>query len=104
MRLAADGLKGWRTYALAKQLQDEYGMSIMLITHDLAVVAETAQRVCVMYAGQVVEHLGGQHVELFADRGVLQLAGAERKRPILETSRQPVSRRRVDGAQHPRPG
>jgi len=30
-------------------------MALILITHDLAVVAETAQRVCVMYAGQAIE-------------------------------------------------
>ncbi|MNE91657.1 putative D,D-dipeptide transport ATP-binding protein DdpD [compost metagenome] len=33
-------------------------MALLLISHDLAVVAETAERVCVMYAGQAVE-LGG---------------------------------------------
>jgi len=36
-------------------LQKEQNMGLVLITHDLAVVAETAQRVCVMYAGQAVE-------------------------------------------------
>ena len=36
-------------------LQKEQNMALVLITHDLAVVAETAQRVCVMYAGQAVE-------------------------------------------------
>nr|WP_298135754.1 ABC transporter ATP-binding protein [uncultured Pseudomonas sp.] len=36
-------------------LQREQDMALVLITHDLAVVAETAQRVCVMYAGQAVE-------------------------------------------------
>jgi peptide/nickel transport system ATP-binding protein/oligopeptide transport system ATP-binding protein len=41
--------------ALLNQLQDEYGMSIMLITHDLGVIAETAHRVVVMYAGIVAE-------------------------------------------------
>jgi dipeptide transport system ATP-binding protein len=40
---------------LLLRLQRERGMALLLITHDLAVVAETAQRVFVMYAGQVVE-------------------------------------------------
>lgn len=40
---------------LLLDLQRDHGMALVLITHDLAVVAETAQRVCVMYAGQVVE-------------------------------------------------
>ncbi len=37
------------------KLQDERNMALVLITHDMAVVAETAQRVVVMYAGQMVE-------------------------------------------------
>ncbi len=37
------------------RLQDERNMALVLITHDMAVVAETAQRVVVMYAGQMVE-------------------------------------------------
>ena len=41
--------------ALLLRLQRERGMALMLITHDLGVVAETAQRVVVMYAGQKVE-------------------------------------------------
>ena len=40
---------------LLAQLQRDRAMSLVLITHDLAVVAEMAQRVAVMYAGQVVE-------------------------------------------------
>ncbi|HWH81827.1 MAG TPA: oligopeptide/dipeptide ABC transporter ATP-binding protein [Burkholderiaceae bacterium] len=41
--------------ALLLRLQRDSGMALMLITHDLGVVAEIAQRVLVMYAGQVVE-------------------------------------------------
>jgi len=41
--------------ALLNQLQEEFGMSIILITHDLGVIAETAHRVVVMYAGVVAE-------------------------------------------------
>ncbi len=41
--------------SLMKGLQREYHTAIMFITHDLGVVAETADRVVVMYAGQVVE-------------------------------------------------
>ncbi|MFQ5532473.1 MAG: ABC transporter ATP-binding protein, partial [Candidatus Methylomirabilales bacterium] len=36
-------------------LQEEMKMAVMLITHDLGVIAETAERVVVMYAGRVVE-------------------------------------------------
>jgi peptide/nickel transport system ATP-binding protein len=41
---------------LLRKLQDERGMSILLITHDLGVVAENAHDVVVMYAGKVVEY------------------------------------------------
>ena len=41
---------------LLRKLQTEKGMSIMLITHDLGVVAENADVVAVMYAGRVVEY------------------------------------------------
>ncbi len=40
---------------LLRQLQQDYGMAIMLITHDLGVVAEMADHVAVMYLGKVVE-------------------------------------------------
>jgi oligopeptide/dipeptide ABC transporter ATP-binding protein len=40
---------------LLNQLKTELGMAVMLITHDLGVVADTAARVAVMYAGRVVE-------------------------------------------------
>jgi oligopeptide/dipeptide ABC transporter ATP-binding protein len=41
--------------ALLRELQREFSMSVLLITHDLGVVAETCDRVAVMYAGKIVE-------------------------------------------------
>ena len=48
---------------LMLQLQADLGMAMVLITHDLGVVAEMAERVAVMYAGQIVEE--ATTVELF---------------------------------------
>ena len=47
---------------LIRELQEREGMSVLLITHDLGVVAETAHHVAVMYAGKVVEHAGVQEL------------------------------------------
>ncbi len=41
---------------LIKTLRDRHGMAVMLITHDLGVIAETCDRILVMYAGRVAEH------------------------------------------------
>jgi oligopeptide/dipeptide ABC transporter ATP-binding protein len=49
---------------LMAALQRELGTAILLITHDLAVIAETAHRVAVMYAGRIVEQ--GPVAEIFA--------------------------------------
>ena len=40
---------------LLKRLCREHGTAIMLVTHDMGVIAETADRVAVMYAGRIVE-------------------------------------------------
>jgi oligopeptide/dipeptide ABC transporter ATP-binding protein len=49
---------------LLQELQERFGTSIMLITHDLGVIAEVADRVIVMYGGEVVEE--ATVAELFA--------------------------------------
>jgi len=49
---------------LLRRLRDELGMAMVLITHDLGVVAETADEVAVMYAGRIVEQAPAD--ELFA--------------------------------------
>ena len=50
---------------LLRSLKDELGMSMLIITHDLGIVAETADDVAVMYASKVVEHAPVK--ELFAN-------------------------------------
>ncbi len=51
--------------SLIKQLQKEVAMGVLFITHDMGVVAEIADRVCVMRYGKIVEE--GSCVELFAN-------------------------------------
>ncbi len=41
---------------LLRELQEEFGMSILIITHDLGIVSDLADAVAVMYAGQIVEY------------------------------------------------
>ena len=41
---------------LLRDMKREFGVSLLLITHDLGVIAETADRVAIMYAGRIVEH------------------------------------------------
>jgi peptide/nickel transport system ATP-binding protein len=50
---------------LLRRLQAELGMAILFVTHDLGVVADICDRVCALYAGQVVEQAG---VDEFFDR------------------------------------
>src|SRR5690606_34320273 len=50
---------------LLAELRTRMGMAVVLITHDLGVVAEVCDRVVVMYAGQVVEH--GTVQQIFAE-------------------------------------
>ncbi|MEA4944809.1 MAG: ABC transporter ATP-binding protein [Propionicimonas sp.] len=47
---------------LLKELQDESGMGLILITHDLGVVANVADRIAVMYSGRLVETAGVREV------------------------------------------
>jgi len=53
-----------QTLELMNNLKEEFGTSILLITHDLCVVAEMTQTVAVMYAGEIVEYT--DVVELFS--------------------------------------
>lgn len=68
---------------LMKSLQDEFHMSIILITHDLGVIAESCDEVVVMYAGRVVEQAPVK--ELFANPVHAYTRGLLKSIPALDT-------------------
>ena len=68
---------------LMARLQDEMHMSIILITHDLGVIAETCDEVVVMYAGRVVERAGTE--ELFENPLHAYTRGLLASIPTLDT-------------------
>ncbi|HMJ03240.1 MAG TPA: ABC transporter ATP-binding protein [Conexibacter sp.] len=70
--------------ALLRRLRDELGMAMVLITHDLGVVAETADEVAVMYAGRIVEQAPA--AELFAAPQHPYTWGLLRSTPRLEAA------------------
>jgi oligopeptide/dipeptide ABC transporter ATP-binding protein len=45
---------------LLKKIQSNFGMAIILITHNLGVIAEVADRVAVMYAGEIIEYASAE--------------------------------------------
>ncbi len=66
---------------LLKDLQRQEGCSIMLITHDLGVIAEMADEVVVMYAGKVIEH--GTAEEIFFHPKHPYTIGLQKSKPLL---------------------
>jgi peptide/nickel transport system ATP-binding protein len=69
---------------LLHDMKSQFGMAIMLITHAMGVVAETAQRVIVMYAGKVVEEAGVD--QLFATPRHPYTQGLIRSIPRIDTA------------------
>ena len=69
---------------LMAELKDRLGMAVMLITHAMGVVAETAQRVVVMYAGKVVEEATVE--QLFAHPRHPYTQGLIRSIPRIDTA------------------
>ena len=72
--------------ALLERLQRELGMAIVIITHDLGVVAEMADDVAVMYAGRIVETASA--ASLFADPEHPYTWGLLKSIPTLAGSRE----------------
>lgn len=69
---------------LIDDLKRRLGMAVIMITHDLGVVAETADRVAVMYAGQIVEY--GLIKDIFDHPKHPYLIGLKRSMPTLESN------------------
>ena len=95
---------------LLRDLQAQTGMSIILITHDLGVVAEMADEVAVMYAGRVVERTGGtaifddpQHPYTLGLLGSIPKIEEERERLLAIEGSVPAPFALPDGCRfHPR--
>ncbi|RUT35878.1 ABC transporter ATP-binding protein [Paenibacillus zeisoli] len=66
---------------MLRKFKQESGMSILLITHDLGVVAEMADYVIVMYSGKIVEE--GEVVELFSNPKHPYTRGLLKSKPII---------------------
>ena len=66
---------------LLRELQKQQGCSIMLITHDLGVIAEMADEVVVMYAGRVIEK--GTVREIFHDPRHPYTIGLQKSKPLI---------------------
>jgi peptide/nickel transport system ATP-binding protein len=77
---ALDVMTQGQILQLFEELRRDLGLAILLITHDLSVIAETCDRVAIMYAGQIVE------------QGTV--------RDVLETPKHPYSERLLAGFAH----
>lgn len=74
---------------LLKELQKQQGCSIMLITHDLGVIAEMADEVVVMYAGRVIEK--GTAADIFHNPLHPYTVGLQKSKPLITSpSDQPL--------------
>ena len=69
---------------LLKELQKKQGCSIMLITHDLGVIAEMADEVVVMYAGKVIEK--GSVREIFNNPLHPYTVGLQKSKPLISSN------------------
>jgi peptide/nickel transport system ATP-binding protein len=74
---------------LIAEIRRETGMALVLISHDLGVVAETVERVCVMYAGRIVEE--ASVAQLFAAPAHPYTRGLLGALPPIEGERRPLT-------------
>ena len=87
---ALDVLTQAQILDLLKKIKEETQMSILLITHDIGVVAQIARRVMVMYAGEIVE--SGPVRELFRSPRHPYTIGLMKSVPTLESAEEKLSK------------
>ena len=87
---ALDVLIQAQILSLLKKIKNDTQMSILLITHDFGVVAEVAERVMVMYAGEIVE--SGSVYDLFRSPLHPYTIGLMESIPTLESTQQKLSK------------
>ena len=95
---ALDVMTQGQILQLLEELRRDLGLALLLITHDLSVIAETCDRVAVMYAGQIAEQgpvrdildLSSAPVHRAAARGLLA-----RRRPARRWAKRSPARRRT---------
>ena len=87
---ALDVLIQAQILSLLKKIKNDTQMSILLITHDFGVVAEVAERVMVMYAGEIVE--SGSVNDLFRSPLHPYTIGLMESIPTLESTQQQLSK------------
>jgi peptide/nickel transport system ATP-binding protein len=84
---------------LLQDMKERFGMAVMLITHAMGVVAETAQRVVVMYAGKVVEEAPVD--DLFGNPGHPYTQGLIRSIPRIDLDSEHKTRLEAIGGSVP---
>ena len=84
---------------LLQDMKERFGMAVMLITHAMGVVAETAQRVVVMYAGKVVEEAPVD--DLFSNPGHPYTQGLIRSIPRIDLDAEHKTRLEAIGGSVP---
>jgi oligopeptide/dipeptide ABC transporter ATP-binding protein len=94
--------------SLMQELRDRLGITYLLITHDLNVVGQIADRVCVMYLGQIIE--SGTVAQIFEDpvhpytQGLLAAVPRPRPHPGDDSPREVVPRGEMPSPRHPPSG
>lgn len=83
---ALDVIVQAQTLKLMRELKDKLGLSMIMISHDLSIIAETCEKVAIMYAGRIVEY--GDAEEIFKNPLHPYTQGLVKAFPSIHTAKQ----------------